>query len=527
MSQFLQRLSGFFPALIALALPTLYLPVGATDAYILPRASLVIVGAGLGSGLMLLLPTGPSLGAMRWPLAAAALAAALAFVFSVSWPLSLAGSYTRYETLPMRLSYLGLFAVPVWLLRDAAARERVVPAFVFGTSVACIEAVWQWETHVPFRPDGNLGNANLLGALIAMALPLAVARGLRGGPYVVAWSMAIVLLAGGILVTTSRSGALGALAGCLAFAVLAAGGRVLPMGVFVAAGGVFAAGVLAILVTPLSSLNGDPPGLRLGLWHDAAQMVATRPLTGWGEDTTGLAFGQFLSRDYASLVTFDRIHSGPLDLTAMLGLLGLATTGWILVVLLLGVWRQRFGRDVAALAAAGIGYSVWVVFNFDWAPATGAFWLIGGTAWSAARSTVSDENPPVAGPRPAFATWWHSGTALVLVAAAAWLGVMPILADVWNARGRADLAVQVDPWQAQYHWALGEVLLAQGKLAPGVDELRRAANLGETEPGFYVELGDREIQLGRRDQGIAEYRRALVIDPFYNPAKQRLAANGA
>src|SRR5665811_1726258 len=136
MRPLLERLGGFLPAAIALALPTFFIPI-AVDSYILPRAAIVIAGAGLGCGLALLLPGGRSLGRLRLPLIAAAAAAALAF--SVSWPLSLEGSYTRYESLPIRLAYLGLLAVPVWLLGDRRARDRVIPAFVIGTSIAAVQ----------------------------------------------------------------------------------------------------------------------------------------------------------------------------------------------------------------------------------------------------------------------------------------------------------------------------------------------------------------------------------------------------
>jgi Flp pilus assembly protein TadD len=68
--------------------------------------------------------------------------------------------------------------------------------------------------------------------------------------------------------------------------------------------------------------------------------------------------------------------------------------------------------------------------------------------------------------------------------------------------------------------------VAEGSLANGVDEMRRAADLGETEPGLYVELGDREAQLGHAAQALADYKRALEIDPYYAPASQRLAASG-
>ena len=61
MRPLLERLGGFLPAAIALALPTVFIPI-AVDSYILPRAAIVIAGAGLGCGLALLPPGGPSLG---------------------------------------------------------------------------------------------------------------------------------------------------------------------------------------------------------------------------------------------------------------------------------------------------------------------------------------------------------------------------------------------------------------------------------------------------------------------------------
>jgi O-antigen ligase len=516
MRHLLERLGGFLPALVALALPVVWLPI-ASDSYILPRASIVIAGAALGAGIALLIPDGSRLGPLRWPLLAASAAAVLALLFSVSWPLSLAGSYTRYESLPMRLSYLGLLASAVWLLRTERQRDALVAAFVFGTAVASVEAVFQAFTHAPFRPDGNLGNANLLAALCVMAIPLAIERALRATWFIGAWSAAVVLSGVGLLVTTSRSGAFGIVAACLVLAVFAIHGRLL---IWAAATSVLilGAGLVVFLATPLRLLNNDPPELRLHLWGDGLHMIAARPFFGWGEDATGLAFGRFLSQDYASLVTFDRIHSGPLDVAAVQGVLGLAALAWVLAVVFLQAWRHRLERDVAGLAAALMGYTVWVAFNFDWAPATGMFWLLAGTLWSAVQA------PPHSwggGPRSRTEGRGRRGqvgrtvAAVGLVLFAIVFAVMPVLADVWYLRGRSDLAVKVDPLQAQYHWASGTVA-----------ELRRAAELGETEPGMYVQLGDQEAQLGHRAQAKRDYQRALEIDPYYSPAAQRLSALG-
>jgi O-antigen ligase len=526
MRPLLGRLGGYLPAAIALGLPTAFLPA-AEDSFILPRVSIVVAGACLGAGIALLSPGGPGLGRLRWPLIVGVGAAVLAFLFSISWPLSFAGSYTRYESLPVRIAYLGLFAGAVWLMRSKRPRDWVVAALVFGTAVACLESLLQFAQQVPYRPDGNLGNANLLGALIAMALPLAIARGLRGDRFTVAWWMGAAISGAGLYVTTSRSGGLGALAGCLALVVFSLRGRAAAIGA-IASLAVIGAALVVIVVSPLQFLNDDPSRLRIHLWEDGLRMIAARPLTGWGEDSTGLAFGHFLSGDWATGITFDRIHSGPLDTAAMQGLLGVGAIAVILAILFRGAWRTRFAADVGALAAACIGYTVWVLFNFDWAPATGAFWLLAGTAWSAVRAAEIEQlTPAVAAPRPRVPAVWRSVAAIAMALAAIGLGALPLLADTWYLQGRTELAVQIDPLQARYHWALGQGLVARGSKVQGVEEMRRAADLGESEPGLYVELGDTEAQLGRFADARSDYRRALQIDPYYSPASQRLAASGS
>jgi O-antigen ligase len=500
---FLERIGGFLPAVIALTLPVVFLP-SAADTYILPRASIVIAGACLGVGVSLLVPHSGALANLRLPLAAAAAAALLAFAFSVSWPLSLAGAWTRYESLPVRLAYLGLAASAVWLLRTRLQRDAVGAAFVFGVSVASLEALQQAFAHVAFRPDGNLGNANVLAALITMAIPLAIDCARRATLFVGPWAASVVVMGAGLVVTTSRSGALGAIAGCLALLTLAVPRR-LTMA-FAAGSLVAVAGAVAfVLLSPLKALNDDPAALRLHLWRDGLGLLAARPLTGWGEDTTGLTFGHYLTQDYAGLVTFDRVHSGPLDVAVTQGVLGLAALAWVLVVVALAAWRMREQPEVAGLAGALVGYSVWVFFNFDWTPATGAFWLLLGTLWSSANS-----QPP---PRSRGGGAAGAGGAVALALLAIPLAVLPPLADTWYLRGRAALATQFDPLQAQYHWALGTI-----------PELQRAADLGEYDPGMYVQLGDLERTHGDTAAARRAYERALEIDPYYTPARQGLAS---
>ena len=522
------------------------------DAFILPRVSIVIAGACVGTSLALLIPSRPGLASLRWPLLAAAGAALVAFAFSVSWPLSFVGGYTRYESLPVRLSYLGLLAVPVWLLRTERARTAVVAALVFGTTVSSLEALAQWWLSAPFRPDGNLGNANLLGALGAMTLPLTVARFLRLDGSMPLWLLAADVQIGGLLVSTSRGGALGALAGCLVLAAFAKRTRAAVVA-WVGSGATIVGAALLILNTPaLRNLNGDPGPTRVHLYQDALHMVAARPISGWGEDATGLVFGRFLSGDWSPGVTFDRAHSGLLDLMATQGILGMASLGIVMIVLLWGLWRSRFtpAQDaglavaraprperssplgpvsVGSIGAACVGYTLWVSLNFDWAPATGALWLLAGTGWSAALARNRRVEPqggesPVSWSPARYVS--RLAAAVGLVAVAILLGALPIVAEAWYSDGRPDLAIRVDPLQAQYHRALGEALIGEGSRADGLAELRLAARLGATDPALYVELGDEELRAGDVAQARQDYRMALTIDPYWAPAQQRLAANG-
>src|SRR5258708_22222217 len=111
MRPLLGRLGGYLPAAIALALPTAFIP-NLVDEFILPRSSLVIAGACLGAGVALLTPGGPGLGRLRWPIMAAAAPAIVAFVFSISWPLSFACSYLPYQSLPGPLASPRLLSFP-------------------------------------------------------------------------------------------------------------------------------------------------------------------------------------------------------------------------------------------------------------------------------------------------------------------------------------------------------------------------------------------------------------------------------
>jgi hypothetical protein len=485
-------LARWLPATLAGLLPTLFIPIS-VDAYVLPRATLALAGGGLllGAGL---LAGRRSLGALRLAALAVAVSAVAAGLLSTAPVLSLVGAYSRYESMPMRLAYLALFCGAAWL----GERRRVVAAFLLGCGVAAAEALLQAATHALPRADGNLGNANLLGALLAMALPLAADRARAAPPGIRrSWLALCALLAAGLVASTSRSGWLGALAGLFVLAAcLVPRRRLLPIA---AAGGVVAVAALALIAfTPLRGLNDDTGQARPGVWHDSLSVIADRPMLGWGEDAMGLVFGRHQTRDWGPGHNFDRAHSMPLDLAATQGLVGLAACTWLLAMWWLGVWRWRLEPGVAGLAGAAAAYLAWSLVNFDWAPATAAFWLLAGAAWPGVERTAA---PGIR----------HAVVALGAVVVGLGLAVPPQAADLLYYAGRTDLATAIDPLQPNYHAALGTL-----------DGLRRAAQLDDPDPGTYVALGDAEARAGHPAAAAAAYRRALELYPYDRDARQRL-----
>jgi O-antigen ligase len=489
------RTTRWLPAALAAMLPTLFIP-NSVDGYVLPRVSLTLAGAGLllAAGLV---AGRRSLGPLRVPALAAAAAAVAAAATTIAPAITLAGAYGRYESLPVRLAYLGLFCGAAWI----GERRRTVAAYLAGCGVAAVEAIFQAGTHALPRADGNVGNANLLGALLAMALPLAAGRALAATPPARrAWIALGALLTAGLAASTSRSAWIGALLGLGVLAAFLVPRRARWL---VAAAGVAAlliAGA-AIALTPLRDLNNDTGEARPAVWRDSIAVVGGRPVLGWGEDTMGLVFGSRQTGDWAPGHNFDRAHSMPLDLAASQGLVGLAACAWLLGTWWLLAWRRRREPGMAGVAGAAAAYLAWSLVNFDWAPATASFWLLAGSgAGVPAVATVARARP----------LRWVAGAGALLLGLA--LAVPPQVADIAYYAGRPGLAATIDPLQPAY-WA------ARGDL----DGLRQAAALGDPDPAAYLALGDAESRAGHPAAAAAAYRRALQRYPFDADARERLS----
>lgn len=87
---------------------------------------------------------------------------------------------------------------------------------------------------------------------------------------------------------------------------------------------------------------------------------------------------------------------------------------------------------------------------------------------------------------------------------------------------RSGLAVA--PGHMGMHEALGLLSYAMNDYPQARRELGQAAALGSTNPQVYTYLGNLAMMDGDCPTALANYRRALAIDPGFQPARQEMAS---
>jgi O-antigen ligase/tetratricopeptide (TPR) repeat protein len=321
-------------------------------------------------------------------------------VASVSPHTSWRGAPESCAGLQTVLGYAALyFGVRVYCLSLDDGRRLLVAAVV-GAASASAYALLQaarldpidWDRTSKFaevtRPFGSLGHANLLGAFLAMAAPLAGAFALRAADRR-RW------IAVAALGATVGAAALATAAGLsrAAWLATALGAVVLTVGWWTggarrAAAGLTAAAALALVGGAAWALFAGRGGWggavaeRLTHWHDregrgpiwqaAWNLFRARPMRGWGLDTFQLVFGVKRPPDYGR-VEWDasptRAHNEPLHLLATQGLLGLTAAAVFAVGVAraaVGAWRRSVKNRplLAAVFAALVAFVVQGFFGF-------------------------------------------------------------------------------------------------------------------------------------------------------------------
>ncbi len=500
-----------------------------TSLVVLVIALILFVGGALG-GRALLSPDRPLL---------------VPLVLLIAWYLvsTLASVYLHASlvSLLQLIAYVLLMLICASLFEDERWRRAAWIAIAAAGAIEGIIGLRDWTQTVIFQGDprwrifGTMYNPNVLAgylvvALAAAAVVLALAwrytqeRTDRPRFALIAAGFAPLILGAALLLTASRAGMLGALAGAATFAV-AAPTRIRARW-FVAAG---LALVLVVAVAPplrnrliSATAQSNSAIFRWYTWVGTAEMIRERPLLGYGPGTFEHAYPQH------AIVGFTRMaHQTPLQIAAEAGvpalLLALAAVAVIARRLIAGL-RSGGPRalECAAALAALAAVGVHNLADYTWyVPAVGmslAAILGLGLASSA-------EEAPAAGRARRWPLWLAAALALIVaLLAAGGLQAQRLQAQAkaMVARGHYQpaaaalrRAAELDPLDAGIAADLAQAsaVTSIGPPTRAVELRLRAAELNPLDGGNYVGLAELYARLDEEQSALAAAQRAIEVAP--------------
>src|SRR2546425_7439942 len=534
----------------ALVLPLAYW-WGTYDRYVIPKLLLARV---LVLGLLVLFATRVivtgSLTIKRTPLDLPLLAFVVsAFVSTLlaeNQNVAVFGTYSRYDGFLTVLIYAALFWLSVQTISgpgEARVLMRVLLASGYLVAVvAILQSVTDSMTQGVLVPAfGTLGQKNVLGAFLAMLIPLAYREMVEA----ISWSTRVIalnviaIIGVALLLTLSRSAWLGTVVAAvvlivggyrptlrLGFACLAV---VLVAGLIV--GGLrLGGGVRAEQKVDELALSGDRPAL----WRDTLSLTASRPVFGYGPDNFGLVFPRFQTT-YLGRQQWDKAHAETLQVAATQGLVGLAAYLLVLAAFVRAFWRGRRQGGAVAIFAAWVAYQVTLQLNFSALAASLPLWIFAAAAmesWDATRTQGS------------ITLGRHGSTTAAGVITIASLAALAVIATVFPylADSRLSVAVNADvegrvdaariaaaeardfaPRESVYAVEVGNIAFERGDWDGAASAYQDAAQLGTYNPLVYRNLALADRNLGRYSEARAAAEKAVELDRF-DPANRALMA---
>jgi O-antigen ligase len=529
---------------------------GTYDRYVLPK---VMVARVLVLGLLILLAARAladrALALKRTsidlPLLLFIASAVVSTMFAENQNAAIFGIYSRYDGLVTILTYAALFWLSIQAI-DGPNEARAVFRFLLVSgyvvaAVAIVQAVndsLRQETLVP--AFGTLGQQNVLGAFLALLLPIAYNELVeaKGWSRRVLALNALVVLSLALLLTFSRSAWLGT--AVAAVIVLTATQRSPARVGVVAAAALIVAGVA---LAGLSAAGGQQivhslqaragtifdPGAwapRPAIWRDTLNLIAARPVLGFGPDNFGLVYPRFQATDFGLGV--DKAHAETLQVAATQGLVGLAAYLYLLAAFVRAFWRGRRLEGAVLVFAGWAAYQVTLQLNFSALAAAFPFWVF------AAAAIHSWGDPTVATPVAIRGRGWlAAGGAAIAVALGVTLvsTVLPYLADarlldavtadysrnVDRAQVEAKAARSLWPIESVYAVEVGNTAFERGDWASARMAYGDAARLGTYNPLVYRNLALADRNLGLVSEAKEAARKAVELDRF-DPANRALLA---
>ncbi len=485
------------------------------------------------------------------PLVAFLASAVASTVFAENQNIGVFGTYSRYDGLITIATYAVLFWLSIQAIDGPGDARSVLRILLASGYLVATIAIVQWvmdsiRLGTPAQAFGTLGQQNVLGAYLAILVPLAYSELIEadgwGGRVLALNGLVVISLA--LVLTFSRSAWLGT---ALAAAVLVAGVRHAPSRVGLAGLAVLLVGGLALVAVSAQGLRleqsllaramtvFDPSawGPRPAIWRDSLQLIASRPLLGYGPDNFGLVYPRFQA-NFLGTVQVDKAHSEALQVAATQGLVGLAAYLWLLAAFVRSFWLRRHTIRAIPIFAAWVGYQVTLQLNFSALAASLPFWIFAAAAIESWGVSTPAKPWSLAGARwtataaaviPGLAALAMASTSLSYLADAHLLNA--VNSDYGRkldlAHAEAQQAQRLGPRESVYAVEVGNLAFERGDWAAARIAYGDAARLGTYNPLVYRNLALADRDLGLRAEGEAAARKAVELDRF-DPANQALLA---
>ena len=319
------------------------------------------------------------------PVIALAILYILATIFSVTWRVSLLGSYQRLQGTYTTLSYLVIFASMIANLRSRAQVERLITTIVLTSLPVALYGILQrykidpipWGGDTTIRIASSMGNSIFVAAYLIMVFPLTIGRIvqvfgaiLKDDSYlwsqvaratVYVFTASVQLIA--IYMSGSRGPALGLMAGAFfTFLLLSVYWHKRWLTLSIVAGTILLSIFLIVFNIPngpFESLRTSPAIGRFGrlldsesnsalvrkyIWQGATDLVSPhepleypdgskdsfnilRPIIGYGPESMYVAYNPFYVPELAQVekrnASPDRSHNETWDALVITGVLGI------------------------------------------------------------------------------------------------------------------------------------------------------------------------------------------------------------
>ena len=451
-------------------------------------------------------------------------------IWIAAFTLSLVSNLESWRRIATGLWYVGAYIGVWYVLQDAFAnrglrREWLIDALLIAGVPVVFVGFAQVEvaltSHLPLpRPVGTLGNANTLGALLVLLLPLIVGR-LKTGRNPLARTLLFVYAVASVAMlglSFSRGGWIGCVVALAVWASLSLPlrkwwGRLnRPLRGLLILFALGAAVVGAYVIIQSFGIGGRGIDVRTWIYETALHLFAQKPLTGTGLFT----FGAGLSRlnSLPPLEPHSHAHNIILHVAAELGIVGLvalALTAW---VALLAFRRVRSDPIAVMGMAAFTGFAVHQMFDVPAMMPTIALVALAALvlALPAKESTslaTKDNASPVTLP---------AKRSRLLPALMAVGGVLLVVSGLWSALN-----------YREYVSALSDGVNS-GNYRAAADRLQ---NVAQADPSLAVTYEQRGMLLGlaaaagdaqAAQEGADNFTRYIVLEPSYASGWANLAA---